>query len=142
MGGTAARARQLGRGDLAGKTGTTNDQLDAWFAGFNPKLVAVAWIGFDTPRSLGGGETGGAAALPIWMSYMAVALQGMPDEPLVPPEGVVAASINPETGLRNERSANRVPEFFLQENIPGEEEGGGADGSRKPRTDDVDDQLY
>lgn len=141
-GGTAARARQLGRNDLAGKTGTTNDQLDAWFAGFNPKLVAVAWIGFDTPRSLGGGETGGAAALPIWMSYMAKALQGMPDEPLEPPEGVIGAAINPDTGLRNERATNRVQEYFLQENVPGEEEAGSADGSRKPQTDDVDDQLY
>jgi membrane carboxypeptidase/penicillin-binding protein len=76
------------------------------------------------------------------MSYMAKALQGQPDEPLVPPEGVIGASINPETGLRNERASNRVQEYFLQENVPGEEDGTPADGSRKPRTDDVDDQLY
>jgi len=139
-GGTAARALQLGRSDLAGKTGTTNDQLDAWFAGFNPKLVAVAWVGFDTPRSLGGRETGAAAALPVWMSYMGTALRGMPDEPLGAPEGVVSATINPETGLRDERSPNRVEEYFLQENVPADD--GGGDGVRRSPTDDVDDQIY
>ena len=73
--GTAAKARELGRSDLAGKTGTTNNQVDAWFAGFDPTQVAVAWIGFDQPRSLGGTETGGHAALPIWIRYMSSALQ-------------------------------------------------------------------
>jgi penicillin-binding protein 1A len=141
-GGTGAKALQLGRGDLAGKTGTTNDQLDAWFAGYNPQVAAVAWMGFDTPRSLGGSETGAAAALPMWISYMGVALRGMPDVPLAAPEGVVAATINPETGLRNERTDNRQQEFFFQENVPGEEEGGSSEGPRKPKTDDVDEQLY
>ncbi|MEN6628140.1 MAG: penicillin-binding protein 1A, partial [Sulfuricella sp.] len=75
--GTGARAMQLKRQDLAGKTGTTNDQVDAWFTGFNAKLVAIAWIGFDQPRSLGGAETGAQAALPIWMSYMGKALNGV-----------------------------------------------------------------
>ena len=69
-GGTGARAMALGRVDLAGKTGTTNEQLDAWFAGFQRHLCAVAWIGYDIPRTLGDGETGAVAALPIWMSYM------------------------------------------------------------------------
>ena len=67
--GTAARAMSLGRQDLAGKTGTTNDHIDAWFAGFNGRLVAVSWIGFDTPANLGPNETGSQAALPIWMAY-------------------------------------------------------------------------
>ena len=74
--GTAARAMKLGRQDLAGKTGTTNDFIDAWFCGFNASLVAVAWIGFDTPQTLGRNETGGAAALPMWMGYMGAGAEG------------------------------------------------------------------
>ena len=76
-GGTARAASALGRSDIAGKTGTTNDAVDAWFAGYQPKLVAVAWMGFDTGnKSLGEGEFGGGLALPIWMDYMRMALQG------------------------------------------------------------------
>ena len=76
-GGTARSAQVLGRADLAGKTGTTNDSVDAWFAGYQPKLVAVAWMGFDYGnKSLGAGEFGGGLALPIWIDYMRVALQG------------------------------------------------------------------
>src|SRR5512134_2116394 len=82
--GTAARASSLGRSDLGGKTGTTNDFVDAWFAGFSPGLVAVAWIGFDTPRTLGNGETGSQAALPMWMTYVATALKGVPMGGYVP----------------------------------------------------------
>ncbi len=84
--GTAARAgRELGRKDLAGKTGTTNDSVDAWFAGYTPRLVGVAWLGFDQPQSLGSRETGGGAALPIWMGYMKKALERFPEEPTGPP---------------------------------------------------------
>ncbi len=87
--GTATRALQLRRGDLAGKTGTTNDSHDAWFAGFQPSIAAVTWVGFDQPRKLGSRETGGGLALPIWMSYMRTALRGVPEKsPRVPP-GVV-----------------------------------------------------
>jgi penicillin-binding protein 1A len=87
--GTAARAQgTLRRPDLYGKTGTTNDSMDAWFAGWQPRVVAVAWVGYDTPRKLGDRETGGGLALPIWIDYMAYALKGVPVEPLVPPEGV------------------------------------------------------
>ncbi|MDP3685955.1 MAG: penicillin-binding protein 1A, partial [Sulfurimicrobium sp.] len=96
--GTATKAMQLGRHDLAGKTGTTNDQIDAWFCGFNSKLVAVAWIGFDRPRSLGSNETGGHAALPIWVSYMGKALKGTPDSDYPAPEGVSVFKINPQNG--------------------------------------------
>lgn len=139
--GTAARAKKLGRSDLAGKTGTTNDQLDAWFAGYCPKLVAVAWIGHDTPRSLGARETGGVAALPIWMGYMSRALSSIPDEGFTAPEGIVAAHVNPATGLRNERSDGKVLEYFYEEAIPAEE---GGDGGARPdgRENDHDDQLY
>ncbi len=87
--GTAASAkRALGRGDIYGKTGTTNDSMDAWFAGYNPSVVAVVWIGYDTPRKLGDRETGGGLALPVWIEYMAHALKGVPVTEYVPPEGV------------------------------------------------------
>ena len=87
--GTAASARaKLGRGDIAGKTGTTNDSHDAWFAGYNPKVVAIAWIGFDKPESLGDHETGGGLALPMWISYMGTALKGVPQISREAPAGV------------------------------------------------------
>lgn len=76
--GTATRALSLKRPDIAGKTGTTNDSIDAWFAGYSPKLVGVAWIGFDKPKNLGNKETGGGLALPIWIGYMQKALQNVP----------------------------------------------------------------
>ena len=87
--GTATAALRLKRTDLAGKTGTTNDSHDAWFAGFSPKVAGVAWVGFDQPRKLGDRETGGGLALPIWINYMAVALRSVPDKPVEPPAGVV-----------------------------------------------------
>ncbi len=87
--GTARRAMALKRSDLAGKTGTTNDSIDAWFAGYQPSLAAVAWVGFDQPRKLGDRETGGGLALPIWIDYMATALKGVPEAEKRAPEGVV-----------------------------------------------------
>lgn len=115
--GTAARALQLGRSDLAGKTGTTNDHIDAWFTGYSPAQVAVAWIGFDKPRSLGKNETGAAAALPIWIKYMAGALRGVPEMGMVMPEGVMAVNIDPATGIRDE---NGITEYFYHEYPPPE----------------------
>jgi penicillin-binding protein 1A len=106
--GTATRALALNRSDLAGKTGTTNDYLDAWFCGFNPELVAVSWIGFDQPRNLGKGETGGAAALPIWINYMRVALNGKPEVHREMPEGLLA--VTPTGSPRQE--------LIYQENLP------------------------
>jgi penicillin-binding protein 1A len=97
--GTGRKAMSLGRNDLAGKTGTTNDQLDAWFNGFHPELVAVSWVGFDTPRSLGRYETGGRAALPMWIDFMEVALQGLPEAPLEQPVDMVTVRIDPDSGL-------------------------------------------
>ena len=88
--GTAAAARRvLNRPDIYGKTGTTNDSIDTWFAGFQPSLVAIVWIGYDTPRKLGDNETGGGLSLPIWIEYMRHALNGVPIEPYPVPEGVV-----------------------------------------------------
>ncbi len=87
--GTAASARvKLGRTDIAGKTGTTNDAHDAWFAGYHPKVSAVVWMGFDKPRSLGSNETGGGLSLPVWINYMTRALADTPDMPRVKPAGV------------------------------------------------------
>ncbi len=88
--GTAARAQAiLKRPDIYGKTGTTNDAMDAWFAGYNPTLTAVTWIGYDTPRKLGDRETGGGLSLPVWISFMEMALKNVPVQELVAPEGVV-----------------------------------------------------
>jgi penicillin-binding protein 1A len=117
--GTGARAMQLGRNDLAGKTGTTNDFVDAWFCGFGTGLVAVAWIGFDNPHTLGRNETGAQAALPMWMGYMGKAMKGVEEQPRSVPEGIVQARINPETGLRD--SEGKV-EYFYQEFLPAERE--------------------
>jgi penicillin-binding protein 1A len=97
--GTAQRSQQMGRNDLAGKTGTTNEQRDAWFCGFNRGLVATAWVGFDEVAPLGNDETGGHTALPVWMRYMTPMLEGVPEVPLDPPPGLVTMRIDPETGL-------------------------------------------
>jgi penicillin-binding protein 1A len=118
--GTAARAMKLGRNDLAGKTGTTNEFVDAWFCGFNTSLVAVAWIGFDTPQTLGRNETGGRAALPMWMSYMGAVLGGVPERPFAPPEGVVAMRVDPDSGLRLTDAKGGVMDFFYHEYLPSE----------------------
>jgi penicillin-binding protein 1A len=88
--GTAARAQAvLKRPDVYGKTGTTNDSMDAWFCGFQPSLAAVVWIGYDAPRKLGDRETGGGLALPVWIEFMQQALKDVPVEPLEPPQGVM-----------------------------------------------------
>jgi penicillin-binding protein 1A len=114
--GTATRALELKRKDLAGKTGTTNEYVDAWFCGFNASQVGIAWIGFDQPRSLGTNETGSAAALPMWITYMQRALKGVPEQSRDPPPGVVSVRINPETGLRDDTS--RFSDWFLAEFTP------------------------
>ena len=88
--GTAAKAQaQLKRPDIYGKTGTTNDSIDTWFAGFQPTVVGIVWIGYDTPRKLGDNETGGGLSLPIWVDYMRHALNGVPVQQYAVPEGVV-----------------------------------------------------
>ena len=113
--GTAQAANVLNRKDLAGKTGTTNDHRDAWFNGFNSDLVAITWVGFDQNRPLGKGETGGRAALPMWIDYMRVVLDGVPEKPLVPPPGIVTAQINRETGKPTAASdPNAMLEYFME----------------------------
>jgi penicillin-binding protein 1A len=119
--GTGRKALQLGRNDLAGKTGTTNDQVDAWFNGFHPELVAVSWVGFDTPKTLGRYETGGRAALPMWIHFMREALKGLPESPLALPAGMTTVRIDPETGLlAAPESTNGIYETFRTEHVPKE----------------------
>jgi penicillin-binding protein 1A len=142
--GTATRALQLGRTDLAGKTGTTNEFVDAWFCGFGSGLVAVAWIGFDNPHTLGHNETGAQAALPMWISYMGKVMKGVEETPRTVPEGVVQARISPESGLRD--PDGRIAEYFYQEFLPAEREGetapvGAPAGAPKP-PEEVKSQLF
>jgi penicillin-binding protein 1A len=135
--GTATRALSLNRTDLAGKTGTTNEFVDAWFCGYNAALVAVAWIGFDQPKTLGPGETGAQAALPIWISYMAKVLKGTPTADVPMPDGVVAVKVNSDTGLRDDGG---LTEFFFSEFPPrGREESFTPAGTP---VKDIRDQLF
>lgn len=113
--GTAFRAMQLGRQDLAGKTGTTSDSIDAWFCGFHPTIVGISWMGYDQPHSLGDRETGGGAALPIWMSYMEKVLKDVPEATYTMPDNMVAVHIN-EDGYRDDNAP--LTEYFYQENVP------------------------
>ena len=116
--GTGRRARALERGDLAGKTGTTNGPRDAWFSGYNKDLVTTAWVGFDDYSLLGTREFGGTAALPIWIDYMRIALP--PEEPApAMPEGVVRLRIDKTTGLRSDSQSEGIWEYFLSETVPG-----------------------
>ena len=117
--GTGRKARVLERGDLAGKTGTTNDLHDAWFSGFSPDLVATAWVGFDRFRPLGQRETGARAALPMWIAYMKEALKGTEERSIQPPKGIVTVRIDPETGkLAGASHEGAVFESFRKERVP------------------------
>lgn len=116
--GTGSAAMTLGRRDLAGKTGTTNDHRDAWFSGFGGGLVTTAWVGMDDFGSLGRGEFGARAALPIWTGFMGAALAGKPEVHPSVPSGVVTAWIDRDSGnLSTPGSANAMAEFFKLEDI-------------------------
>lgn len=116
--GTAAKAKKLERFDLAGKTGTTNDQKDNWFSGFNSDLVTTVWVGFDNPQSLGNKEYGATTALPIWMNYMAKALDNKPEKIMPQPDGLVMAKVDPKTGfLVSSAQSNAVFELFKNEDL-------------------------
>ncbi len=148
--GTGKAALVLGRQDLAGKTGTTNDYRDAWFSGFNTDIAATAWVGFDQPASLGRGETGARAALPVWIDFMRVALQGVPVKPPTPPQDVVSITINSETGNPTTGDdPQAMQEYFVHgtetsHNLPGVEGETNPDGtptSEKP-PENVREKLF
>lgn len=122
--GTGVRAKSLGRSDLAGKTGTTNDQMDAWFNGYHPQVVTNVWVGFDTPQPMGRGEVGGRMALPIWIDYMATALKDLPEQERTIPAGVVSARIDPDSGelLPPGTGGGRLEYFMVGRLPPAKEE--------------------
>ena len=117
--GTGRRAMALGRNDLSGKTGTTNDRRDAWFSGFNGNLVTTAWVGFDQERPLGAREEGGRTALPIWVQFMGEALQGAPQSKPVKPPGLVTVRISSSTGLlAGSNDGDAIFETFRADQVP------------------------
>ncbi len=117
--GTGRRARDLGRNDIAGKTGTSNDRRDAWFSGFNGDLVATAWVGFDQERSLGAGEEGSRTALPMWKYFMSDALAQAPNASISRPRGIVSVRIDPESGLVAPAGyAGAIFEIFEEGHLP------------------------
>ncbi|AZR81125.1 penicillin-binding protein 1A [Thiomicrospira sp. S5] len=117
--GSGRKAKVLERNDIAGKTGTTNDQKDAWFSGFNPDIATTVWVGFDTPTTLGRSEVGGRAALPIWIDYMREALKPYPNAPFGLPEGLVNVPIDRSTGLAVPADTpGAFFEIFREQNAP------------------------
>ena len=117
--GTGKRALQLGRKDLAGKTGTTNEQKDAWFSGYSSSLVTTVWVGFDNNKPLGSRETGASAALPMWIYFMQNAMKGVPEKNNEVPQGLVTVKIDPDTGLlAAQGQQNAIFEIFRTENVP------------------------
>ncbi|MBL6987523.1 MAG: penicillin-binding protein 1A [Methylobacter sp.] len=117
--GTATGAKVLGRQDLAGKTGTTNEQRDAWFNGYSQSNVAIAWVGFDDFSPLGNRETGGVTALPMWVDFMRTALKDIAETTLEVPTGIVKAFINPNTGLLTaSQNSGGIWEFFQADHVP------------------------
>lgn len=119
--GTGRRATKLGRSDLSGKTGTTNDQIDAWFVGFNADLVGISWVGFDKLTPMGNSETGAHAALPMWIDFMRVALDGTSEAISPRPSDLVTVSIDPKTGQRA-LGGGGISETFRPNNVPSLEE--------------------
>lgn len=117
--GTGVRAKVLQRGDLAGKTGTTNGPIDAWFSGYNGRVVTTTWVGFDQNTKLGVREYGGSAALPIWIDYMREALRNTSETPRTQPPGIVTVRIDPETGERARAGdPDAIFEIFREEKAP------------------------
>jgi len=117
--GTGRRARVLGRGDLSGKTGTSNDQRDAWFGGFNADLASIVWVGYDDDLPLGPGEEGSRTALPIWIEFMRIALRRVPQNQMPQPEGIVSRRIDRATGCpARAGQANSTFEMFREGHVP------------------------
>ncbi len=117
--GTGRRARALGRDDISGKTGTTNEQRDTWFGGFNHDIATTVWVGFDQPAPLGRNEFGASTALPIWLDYMEVALKDQPSSVMPRPNGIVNVRIDPDTGKRaRPGQEGAMFEIFREEDAP------------------------
>ncbi len=141
--GTGQRARALGRGDIAGKTGTTNDGRDAWFSGFTPDLVATAWVGFDQERSLGADEEGSRTALPMWIYFMREALAGRPEHRLPMPDGVVTARIHYDaTQFGDEAPATSEFEYFLADHLPAGVQGSTEDGVQNSPSQRYEEPIF
>lgn len=141
--GTGRRALALGRDDIAGKTGTTNEQKDTWFAGFNHKIATTTWVGFDQPAPLGRREFGASTALPIWLDYMEVALEGTEPAVMPRPNGIVNIRINPETGQRVRPGEEGIFEIFREEDAPpplsAQDDGNGGGGAEE---DDLSRRIF
>jgi len=138
--GTGRKALVLNRADIAGKTGTANEQRDAWFNGFQRSIVTHAWVGFDTPETLGKDGTGGTTALPIWIEFMKVALENTPVYKRPVPAGIVAAKINRKTGqLASQNSKNTRIEYFIAGHLPKEESN---DIQVNDLDNDIEDDLF
>jgi len=136
--GTGRRALALKRDDIAGKTGTTNGPMDAWFSGYNRDVVATSWVGFDRYTPLGRREFGGTAALPIWISFMREALRDRPEQGPPIPNGITSVRIDPETGLlAGSEQDNALFEYFRAENVPTDY----ADGTLTPGKTGTDDLI-
>ncbi|MFO8156021.1 MAG: penicillin-binding protein 1A [Pseudomonadota bacterium] len=141
--GTGRGALTLGRDDLAGKTGTTNQQVDAWFTGYNHSQVAIAWMGYDTPRSMGSSETGARAALPMWIEYMRHALDGVPEKEMKRPPGLVSVRIDPETGrLASSSNPDAIFETFRTGRTPPPAENGQGRRNGEDDNGNVTDDLF
>ncbi|MFN2287472.1 MAG: penicillin-binding protein 1A [Chromatocurvus sp.] len=141
--GTGRRALALKREDLAGKTGTTNGPMDAWFSGFNRDVVATSWVGFDAYMPLGRREFGGTSALPIWISYMREALRDRPERAMPVPNGITSVRIDPDSGLlasADQRDA--IFEYFRDENVPTDYAEGGQSTPGKTGTDDLINDIF
>ncbi len=134
--GTAARAMSLGRNDLGGKTGTTNDHFDAWFAGFSSTQIGIAWIGFDNPADLGNNETGGQAALPIWMHYMARSMKGVKEREFTVPGGIASIAIG------DSKDGKPMTEFVYSENIGNAGDGPSALREANKPSEEVKNQIF
>jgi len=136
--GTARKAQKLNRTDLAGKTGTTNDQKDAWFSGYVDAMVATAWVGFDQPATLGRNEFGSTAALPIWLDFMQVALNNIPETHRAQPDGMVTIKIDEATGaLARPGDATALTEIFRAERTPSQMALPKNNGTDHSNTDDA-----
>ena len=117
--GTAKKVSELGRVDLAGKTGTTNEAESTWFTGFNEFLVTTVWVGFDQPQSLGNREFGSSTALPIWLNFMRPNIDFLPRNKNLPPNGIVSIKVDKKSGLKLESdSGNSIFEYYLEEYLP------------------------